>query len=82
MLTKLNETGEIKAIGYTVHELTHEDGKLKFGTFSAPLLLPPISFRSIDKNPSPRLEAIVNFSVLDIESERQDAAQFIPNPQR
>ena len=46
ILTKL-ETGEIKQIGYFVHNLTLADGRINYGTFTMPLLLPPISFRPL-----------------------------------
>ena len=57
----------MKPIGYTIHELLLPDGKVKYGTFTNPLLSPPISFRDLNSNPSPRLDALVNFSILDVE---------------
>ena len=72
----------MQPIGYFVHDLLHEDGKLKFGTYTNALLLPPISFRDLDANPSPRLDAQVNFSVLDPDQERENTAQFIPNNEK
>ena len=69
----------MKPIGYTIHELLLPDGKIRYGTFTNPLLSPPISFRDLNSNPSPRLDALVNFSILDVEEQRIQSAQFIPN---
>ena len=73
-LTKDKQTGQIKPIGYTLHEILQPDGKVKYGTYTSPLLLPPISFRDLDSNPSPRLDAQINFSILDVEQERVSTA--------
>mmetsp|Transcript_19884 Transcript_19884/g.24589 ORF Transcript_19884/g.24589 Transcript_19884/m.24589 type:complete len:99 (+) Transcript_19884:289-585(+) len=51
-LMKDKQTGQMKPIGYSVHDLLNPDGKVKYGTFTEPLLLPPISFRDLDSNPS------------------------------
>ena len=81
-LTKDASTGQLRPIGYFVHDLLHPDGKLNYGTFNNPLLQPPISFRDLDTNPSPRTDAQVNFSVLDPDEDREDTAQFIPNNEK
>ena len=66
-------------IGYFVHDLILNDGKVKFGTYTTQMLMPPISFRDLESNPSPRMDAQINFSVLDPDQERENTAQFIPN---
>ena len=81
-LTKDKRTGAMTPLGYFVHELVQHDGKMRFGTFTSPLLQPPISFRSLEENPSPRIDAQVNFSVLDPDSDRENTAQFIPNTEQ
>ena len=62
------------ALGYFVHNLQHEDGKLKYGTYTVPLLQPPISFRDLDTNPSPRTDGQLNFSILDPDTDRENTA--------
>lgn len=64
VLTRDKKTAKMTSIGYTVQELSHNEGKLKFGTFTSPLLIPPISFKDINENPSPLMEnAQINFSL-------------------
>ena len=76
-------SGNIKPIGYLVQDLINPlDGKIKYGTFTSHLLSPPISFRSLERNPSPRTMAQVNFSILEPETDRQNTAQFIPNNEK
>ena len=45
-------------------------------------MMPPISFRDLDANPSPRLDAFINFSILDPRQDRENTAQFIPNNEK
>ena len=82
VLTRDRKTGKLTSTGYAVHDLVHPDGKLRFGTFEAGLLLPPISFRHVDENPSARSAAALNFSVLAPEAERENTAQFVPNTEK
>ena len=56
-----------------MHNLTAEDGKLKFGTHTLDLLLPPISFRE-NENPSHRTGAQLNFTVMDPDEVRENTA--------
>ena len=44
------------AHGYFVHDLSFPDGKLRYGTYTQPLLKPPISFRDLEDNLSPRTD--------------------------
>ena len=74
VLTRDKKTGKLTSTGYAVHDLVHPDGKLKYGTFEVGLLLPPISFRNVDENPSARSAAALNFSLLAPEAERENTA--------
>ena len=56
-LTKDKSTNKMIPLGYYVHNMLLHDGKIKFGTYTFQLLQPPISFRDLEANPSPRMDA-------------------------
>jgi hypothetical protein len=62
-----------------VHDLVDIQGKMKFGTYTLDLMVPPISFRDLDENPSERTANKINFTIMDPDEYRADTAQFIPN---
>ena len=82
-MTKDKATGKMSPIGYLIQDLCNPtDGKIKFGTYTAQLLTPPISFRDLEVNQSPRTLAQVNFSLLAPETDRENTSQFIPNSEK
>lgn len=54
VLSRNPQSGQLQSFGYVVHEMINQEGKLNFGTFNLPLLVPPISLRNLDENPSAR----------------------------
>jgi hypothetical protein len=73
-----NANEQLVVLGYTMHDLQDEEGKLKFGTWERPMNDAPITFRDHDYGSSNG--SSVCFSVMATDEETlQRSAAFIPN---
>lgn len=72
---------QLTCLGYCVHELQDEDGKLVFGSWEKPLIDPPITFR--DHDYAMNNGNTISFSVMAPEEvSMAQSAAFIPNTKK